>query len=117
MSTRSGKAGSLPLAEKRERYLRLMSQGASNSHACWVVGVHPRTGMRWRHGRTVKTRHGSLQYEPIGAVKTISSRFLSENERLQIADLRKAGESIRQIASVLGRSPSTLSREIRRNDR
>jgi transposase, IS30 family len=113
--TRSGGPGSLPLSEKRERYLRLMSQGASNSHACRVVGVHRRTGMRWRHGRTVKTRHGSLKYEPIRAAATISARYLAEDERVQIADRRKAGETIRQIAAALVRSPSTVSREIRRN--
>lgn len=115
MSTRSGKPGSLPLTDKRELYLRLMSQGMSNSQACRRVGVHRRTGVRWRHGRTLKTRHGSVRYAPIGAVKTISKRYLSEDERVMIADLRKAGDTIRQIARLLGRSPSTVSRELRRN--
>ena len=115
MSTRSGRPGSLPLTDKRELYLRLMSQGMSNSQACRDVGIHRRTGMRWRHGRTVKTRHGSVKYEPIGVVKQISARFLSEDERVMIADLRKAGDTIRGIAATLGRSPSTVSREIRRN--
>ncbi len=105
----------MPLTDKRELYLRLMSQGMSNSQACRDVGVHRRTGMRWRHGRTVKTRHGSVKYEPIGVVKQISARFLSEDDRVMIADLRKAGGTIRHIAAALGRSPSTVSREIRRN--
>ncbi|WP_411374904.1 helix-turn-helix domain-containing protein [Arthrobacter sp. MPF02] len=43
----------------------------------------------------------------------ISVRFLSI--RITIADLLHAGRSIRAIAMELGRSPSTVSREIRRN--
>jgi IS30 family transposase len=40
---------------------------------------------------------------------------LSEDERVRIADLRKAGAGVRAIAGWLGRSPSTISRELRRN--
>jgi IS30 family transposase len=39
---------------------------------------------------------------------------LSQDERIEIADLRHAGLSIRQIANRLGRAPSTVSRELRR---
>ncbi|MFC9773724.1 MULTISPECIES: helix-turn-helix domain-containing protein [unclassified Pseudarthrobacter] len=45
----------------------------------------------------------------------ISARFLSESERITIADLLHARRSIRSIAMELGRNPSTVSREIRRN--
>ena len=45
----------------------------------------------------------------------LSARFLSEDERVQIADLVKAGRGVREIAARLGRSPSTVSRELRRN--
>ena len=49
------------------------------------------------------------------AVRAISPRFLSEEERIQVADLRRERLSIRQIAAQLNRSPSTISRELRRN--
>jgi IS30 family transposase len=49
------------------------------------------------------------------AVRQISARFLSQDERIEIADLRLASLSIRQIADQLGRAPSTISRELRRN--
>jgi IS30 family transposase len=45
----------------------------------------------------------------------ISVRYLSQDERIEIAGLRHAGLSIRQIADRLGRAPSTISRELRRN--
>jgi IS30 family transposase len=45
----------------------------------------------------------------------ISARYLSEDERIQLADLHQAGTSVRGIARTLGRSPSTVSRELRRN--
>lgn len=40
-------------------------------------------------------------------------RQLSYEERIQIATLRERGESVRLIASVLGRSPNTVARELR----
>jgi len=40
---------------------------------------------------------------------------LSLEERCEIARLRGAGSSIRQIAAALDRSPSSISRELRRN--
>ncbi|MFE7713139.1 IS30 family transposase [Streptomyces sp. NPDC057486] len=43
------------------------------------------------------------------------SRYLREADRLHIADRLIEKASIRQIAAELGRSPSTISREIRRN--
>ena len=49
------------------------------------------------------------------AVRQVSARFLSQDERIEIADLRHAGLGIRQIADRLGRAPSTVSRELRRN--
>ncbi len=40
---------------------------------------------------------------------------LTENERYQIYVMKKAGHSQEAIAVLLGRSPSTISRELRRN--
>ena len=40
---------------------------------------------------------------------------LSLEERCSIAELHRAGRSIRQIAAALDRQPSTISRELRRN--
>jgi IS30 family transposase len=48
-------------------------------------------------------------------VRRISPRFLSQDERIEIADLRHAGLTIRQIAHRMGRAPSTVSQELRRN--
>ena len=113
--------GALPQVEKREQYARLIGQGFSSLEACRIVGINPRTGKRWRHGRTITARDGrKLHYSPVvtrGAVvrREISDRYLSEKERVQIADLRAAGAGVRAIAERTGRSPSTISRELRRN--
>jgi IS30 family transposase len=42
-------------------------------------------------------------------------RHFSLEERCAIAQRRKAGESIRQIAAALDRAPSSISRELKRN--
>jgi transposase, IS30 family len=118
MFTGHGRPGPAPQTEKREWFARLIGQGFSNAAACRIVGVNPRTGKRWRHGRTITSSSGArLHYPPvIGARKReISPRYLSEDERVRIADLRRAGFGVRAIAAELGRSPSTVSRELRRN--
>jgi len=45
----------------------------------------------------------------------LNPRFLSREERYEIARLREAGLSMRQVAVRTGRSPSTISRELARN--
>ncbi len=49
------------------------------------------------------------------AVREIRARFLSQDERFESADLRREGLSVREVARWLGRAPSTVSRELRRN--
>jgi len=95
-----------------------MAQGYSNSAACREVGVMRRTGSRWRYGRVMVNRAGERAFTPpIGSltVRTVSARYLSEDERITIADGVHAGRTLRAIAAELGRAPSTVSREVRRN--
>ncbi|MEU7814370.1 helix-turn-helix domain-containing protein [Pseudonocardia sp. NPDC049154] len=47
--------------------------------------------------------------------KVLHERFVSVTERETMADLRRAGVSIRKIADAPGRAPSTVSRELARN--
>jgi IS30 family transposase len=113
-----GRPGRAPDSDRRERFARLIARGVSNAEACRIVGVNRKTGKRWRHGRTITGPSGRrLHYPPvIGTGKAeISPRFLSEDERVRIADLRRGGLGVRAIAGQLGRSPSTVSRELRRN--
>src|SRR5947209_9114022 len=96
-----------------------MAQGMSNSAACREVGVNRKTGTRWRYGRKVVDRAGREHvYPPITEqrdTQAVSARFLSEDERVAISDLLRAGNSLCAIARELSRSPATISREIRRN--
>ncbi len=110
-----GKPGGPPQTEKRALYLQLMSQGMSSQAACRIVGINTRTGKRWRHGRTVVTAAGTvLTYPPITIQPpVISERFLSEDERVAIADGLVQGHGVRSIAAELGRSPSTVSKDQR----
>jgi IS30 family transposase len=45
----------------------------------------------------------------------VQSRHLHEDDRVHIADRHREQASVRQIAAELGRDPSTISREPRRN--
>jgi IS30 family transposase len=51
---------------------------------------------------------------PLG-LAPVSGRHLSFTEREEIAGLRAGGCGVREIASELGRAPSTISRELQRN--
>lgn len=81
--------GALSMVGKRNNNAQLMRQGISNATACRTLNIDRRTGMRWRHGRTVTNTQGrATTYAPIQrkSPPTISSRDLSEDERIQIAD-------------------------------
>jgi transposase, IS30 family len=113
-----GRPGSAPQAAKREWFARLIAQGVPGAQACRMVGVNPRTGKRWRHGRTITSSSGRrLHYPPVISARKqeVSSRYLSEEERVRIADLHREGRGVRAIAAQLGRSPATISRELRGN--
>jgi IS30 family transposase len=118
-ATRQGRPGPEPLTAERDLYRRLMAQGMGNSQACREIGINRRTGTRWRYGRTTDERDGRQPrfYPPITppAATVISARFLSVEERIKIADLRRAGGTMRSIGAQLGRSPATISRELHRN--
>jgi len=107
------------LTEVRRAFERLIVQGVGNSQACRVVGINRRTGTRWRYGRDIPATGGrTLHYPPVintNRTTPISVRYLSEDERIAISDLRRTGATVRAIAAELGRSPSTISRELRRN--
>ena len=108
-----------PLTAEREQYRRLMAQGLNNHQACLQIGVHPTTGMRWSKGRNMVDHTGKDRYyPPIHAEPAAGSpRYLAEEERILIGDLLAAGLTQRSVAAELGLSPSTISREIRRNMR
>jgi IS30 family transposase len=94
--------------EREQRYWQLMRQGMTNTAACKLLGVNRRTGglIRQRH------RH---QTAALAAEQRLSGRYLSLPERLQIADLIALGLSMRAVAAELGRSPSTIKRELDRH--
>ncbi|MDP3969820.1 MAG: IS30 family transposase [Nocardioides sp.] len=76
--------------------------------ACKLVGVGRKTGYRWRAERGGLPPLRRVEHERSG-------RYLSLLERQRIATLRRHGLSIREVARELGRAPSTISRELRRN--
>ncbi|MDI3409523.1 IS30 family transposase [Streptomyces cavernicola] len=117
--------GARKLAREREAYLLLVDQGIPYREACRIVGVNEKTGRRWRNGRNASGLNKAAP--PITAVVPLpsagpipgeaakSSRYLCEADRIHIADRLREKATIRRIAAELGRSPSTVSREVRRN--
>ena len=115
-----GRRGPSPLTGKRELYRQLMERGMDNSAACRVVGINRRTGTRWRFGRKYTNRVGEQwEYPPVAVPPppgaTTRTRFLSEHERLMIADYLHEDVTLTEIAHRLKRSTATISREVIRN--
>lgn len=90
------------------RYWELVRSGASNAQACRMLGMSRNVGTRLRNRRA---EHPSGPAGP----PVSSGRYLSLRERLQIADLRRLGCSLRRIGRELGRAPSTIKRELDRH--
>lgn len=115
-----GRRGPSPDHAKREAYGRLIAEGVPSARACRMVGIHPRTGKRWRNGRRIASGGRVLNLPPVITSiapvpdKRYSARYLSEDERVRLADLRREGHTMREIAALMGRSPSTVSRELSR---
>lgn len=100
----NGRPG-LPRYSERE-FWRQVGQGLSTADAAAATGVSEKSGSRWfRKGGGMPTIDLA---EPSG-------RYLSFAEREDIAIWNASGVSIREIARQLGRAPSTISRELRRN--
>lgn len=110
--------GRRPQSAKRQRFMELRARGWSVLGAAREVGVSRTCGANWARGyKTYRNGHVVGFVAPLDrlAVREVSSRYLSQDERFQIADLRRAGVSVLAIAAELGRAASTISRELRRN--
>lgn len=110
--------GRRPQSANRQRFMELRERGWSICAAAREVGVSRTSGNNWARGYRTHRRGEVVGFVPALerlAVRQISARFLSQEERIEVADLRQEGLSIRQIAHRLGRAPSTISRELRRN--
>ncbi len=92
--------------EDRQRFWRAITAGGSSEDAAAAAGVSQAVGSRWfRDG-------GGM---PPISLAPLSGRYLSFAEREEIALLHAQRVGVRGIARRLGRSPSTVSRELCRN--
>src|SRR5438067_2231884 len=92
--------------EHRQRFWQEIARGLSSEDAAAAAGVSQAVGSRWfREG-------GGM---PSISLAPLSGRYLSFVEREEIAILNAGSCGVREIARRLGRSPSTISRELRRN--
>jgi IS30 family transposase len=92
--------------EHRQRFWEAIARGLSSDDAAAVAGVASAIGTRWfREG-------GGM---PSVSSAPLSGRYLCFAEREEIAILHAQNCSVREIARRVGRSPSTISRELRRN--
>jgi len=89
----------------QEEFWSLWRAGGGVEDAAMQSGIGVQTGRRW-----VRERGGIAP-----RAREWSGRYLSLEERVEIQAGIAAGSSIRQIARDLGRSPSTVSREIARH--
>jgi IS30 family transposase len=95
-------------ASVKTRYFELIRSGLKGAAAARAVGVSTSCGSLW-----FLEAGGVLLPEP----STISSRFLSQDDRITIADGLQAGQDVKVIAAAIGKSFQTVYREISRNSK
>ena len=98
--------------------MELRERGLSVSAAAREVGVLRSAGNNWTHGcKTLRRGEVVWVMAPLDclAVRKVRGRYLSQDERFEIAELRQARSSLREVARLLGRAPSTVSRKLSRN--
>ena len=113
---RSPRAGRLPMRspgrptagrrEHRRRFWEAIACGLSSEEAALGAGVSQPVGTRWFR------ESGGM---PPISLAPLSGRYLSFAEREEIAILHAQHCGVRDIARRISRSPSTISRELRRN--
>ena len=106
---RSDRAGRLPMPspgrppvgrrEHRQRFWEAIARGVTSLSALWLNDNDLNT----------------LPDDVFDGMTSLSGRYLSFAEREEIAILHAQGFGIREIARRIGRCPSTISRELRRN--
>ncbi|MEV0699967.1 IS30 family transposase [Saccharopolyspora sp. NPDC050389] len=92
--------------EDQQRFWAAIADGLSSEEAGIAAGVSPAVGSRW--------------FRESGGMRPVdhtppSGRYLSFAEREEIAILKAQKCGVREISRRLDRSPSTISRELRRN--
>ena len=92
--------------QDRQRFWATIARGCSSEDAAAQAGVSQAVCTRWfRDSGGMR----SISLAPV------SGRYLSFPEREEIAILHARMHGVREIARRLGRSPSTISRELCRN--
>jgi IS30 family transposase len=92
--------------EDRQRFWAAIRRGLTSEDAAAEAGVSPVVGTRWFR------EAGGM---PPVTRAPLSGRYLSFAEREEIAIMHARECGVREIARRTARSPSTISRELRRN--
>jgi len=97
----------MPTSVKR-RYFELLREGCKGAEAARRVGVSTSCGSLW-----FLDAGGVIVPEP----GPVSSRFLSQDDRITIADGLRDGKSVKSIATEIAKSFQSVYREIERNSK
>jgi IS30 family transposase len=95
-----------PSRAVQREFWRVIATGVTTVEASLAVGVSWPVGQRWFRNA------GGMP--PISLTEP-SGRYLTFEEREEIAILRAKGAGVREVARAIGRDPGTVSRELRRN--
>ncbi len=105
-----GRRGRKRWLSVEDAYWKLILAGVGPIEAARRIGIARTTGFRWR-----AERGGVAPLRMLEADR--HTRYLTSIERERLAVFRLEGLSMREISRRLGRAPSTISRELRRNMR
>ena len=93
--------------QTKRRFFELIRQGMSGQAASIAVGVSPSCGSLW----FIDADRVNFIEQPI------SCRYLTQDDRIEIAEGLAAGEKVTAIAERIGKSFQSVYREIKRNSK
>jgi IS30 family transposase len=98
--------GSPKRSAEREQFWRMRTAGLRDEEIAQQISIHPSTLDSWARAR------GGVAPRPKSEP---SGRFLTEDDRITIGLRHAAGATNAEIAAEIGKHPSTIGRELKRN--
>lgn len=82
------------MVDKQRAFAKMLGQGVSISEACRRLGIDRKTGHWWKNGGVIVRESGTRIVKPVVGRyqgRAESGRYLSEAERVRIADGVRVG--------------------------
>jgi IS30 family transposase len=101
--------------ELEKAFWRAVAAGLSTENASWSIGVSRMKGYRWFAASGGVMLPRAVREPAPSSLRSAHGRRLTQEDREEIAHLKRLKKSVTEIAEEIGFHKATVSRELRRN--